>query len=72
MKQFKALKTIKNGNNTTLINLSSVEKVTILAIANVEVGYEQFLSIKTRKEAEAIIEILTKYVQFANGQTELL
>ena len=68
----KQLKTIKNGNNTTLVSLNSVGRVTILAVSSVEVNYEQFLPIKSRQEAEAIVEVLTKYIQAENGQTELL
>ena len=71
MKHFKAMKTIKRGAGTTLVQLNSVPPVTILAVAHVELNYEQFLTIRDRKEAEAIVEVLTAYIQELNGQTSI-
>ena len=72
MKHFKAMKTVKRGTSTTLVQLNSVPPVTILTVAHVELNYEQFLTIRDRKEAEAIVEVMTSYLQDLNGQTSVL
>ena len=71
MKQFSELKTVKQNNNTTLVQVNSADKIVILSLAKVEVNHTQYLNIDGKKMAEAIIEVLTSYVQYENGQTTL-
>ena len=66
------MKTIKKNNNTTLVQISSADSIVILSLAKVEVNHTQYIAIDGRKMAEAMIEVLTKYVQYDNGQTEIL
>jgi len=60
MKQFKALKTVKNRNNTTLVAINSADNIVILSLAKVEVDYTQYVHVDGRKMAEAMIEVLEK------------
>jgi len=82
MKQFKTSKTYRNrqgdtivvslnefGKNTTILAIANTDR---LAIANTDRSIEHFLSVHDRQQAEVIVEVLTKYVQAKNGQTELL
>jgi len=73
VKQFKTSKTIRNVQGDNVITMvSSIESVTILTAANTDRGIEQFFTIKSREEAQAVVDVMTTYIQYLAGQTELL
>lgn len=73
MEHFTRQITVSRSKTTTSVRVvSSDKKTAILSIADVEVNYEQFLYVKDRKEVQAIIDTLTSFIQYVNGQQSIL